>query len=280
MAIFRDILTNFAMQHQPKHLNNMTKNERHSAIMNLLMKNGSIAVTELSDALKVSSVTIRKDLTELEKQKKLYRNHGKAMLIDPYMSNRSVNEKEKLFINEKQAIARLGASIVNDKESSIIASGSSVTALARELVTKDQLTVISASMTVSEILCQNDKFDIIQLGGFLRHSSLTVVGKYAEMCLADFACSKLFLGVDGIDIDFGLTTTNLMEAQLNRVMMNAAAKTIVLADSSKFGKRGFSRICGIEDVDHIITDRNIPDAYAKHITDMGIRLTIADVDSI
>lgn len=280
MAIFRDILTNFAMQHQPKHLNNMTKNERHSAIMNLLMKNGSIAVTELSDALKVSSVTIRKDLTELEKQKKLYRNHGKAMLIDPYMSNRSVNEKEKLFINEKQAIARLGASIVNDKESIIIASGSSVTALARELVTKDQLTVISASMTVSEILCQNDKFDIIQLGGFLRHSSLTVVGKYAEMCLADFACSKLFLGVDGIDIDFGLTTTNLMEAQLNRVMMNAAAKTIVLADSSKFGKRGFSRICGIEDVDHIITDRNIPDAYAKHITDMGIRLTIADVDSI
>ena len=280
MAIFRDILTNFAMQHQPKHLNNMTKNERHSAIMNLLMKNGSIAVTELSDALKVSSVTIRKDLTELEKQKKLYRNHGKAMLIDPYMSNRSVNEKEKLFINEKQAIARLGASIVNDKESIIIASGSSVTALARELVTKDQLTVISASMTVSEILCQNDKFDIIQLGGFLRHSSLTVVGKYAEMCLADFACSKSFLGVDGIDIDFGLTTTNLMEAQLNRVMMNAAAKTIVLADSSKFGKRGFSRICVIEDVDHIITDRNIPESYAKHITDMGIRLTIADVDSI
>ena len=136
----------------------MTKNERHSAIINFLIKNGSIAVTELSDALKVSSVTIRKDLTELEKQKKLYRNHGKAMLIDPYMSNRSVNEKEKLFINEKQAIARLGAGIVNEKESIIIASGSSVSALARELVAKNQLTVISASMTVSEILCQNDKF--------------------------------------------------------------------------------------------------------------------------
>lgn len=253
----------------------MTKNERHSAIINFLIKNGSIAVTELSDALKVSSVTIRKDLTELEKQKKLYRNHGKAMLIDPYMSNRSVNEKEKLFINEKQAIARLGAGIVNNKESIIIASGSSVSALARELVAKNQLTVISASMTVSEILCQNDKFDIIQLGGFLRHSSLTVVGKYAEMCLADFACSKLFMGVDGIDFDFGLTTTNLMEAQLNRVMMKAAAKTIILADSSKFGKRGFSRICNIEDVDHIITDENIPDKYAKHIIESGVQLTIA-----
>lgn len=258
----------------------MTKEERHLAILDMLMKNGAIPVTDLSDSLNVSSVTIRKDLTELEKKKKLYRNHGKAMLIDPYMRNRSIDEKEKLFIDEKRAIAKVASNIVNEKESIIIASGTSVSALARELKNKEQLTVISASMTVSEILSQNDKFDIIQLGGFLRHSSLTVVGKYAEMCLNDFACSKLFLGVDGIDFDFGMTTTNLMEAQLNRVMMKAAAKTIILADSSKFGKRGFSRICGFEDVDHIITDQNIPDKYAKHILDMGIQLSIASTTGI
>lgn len=253
----------------------MTKEERHLAILDLLMKNSTIPVTELSEYLNVSSVTIRKDLTELERKKKLYRNHGKAMLIDPYMSNRSINEKEKLYIDEKRAIGKLGANLVNEKESIIIASGTSVTALAREIQIKEQLTVISASMPVSEILSQNKNIDIIQLGGLLRHSSLTVVGKYAESCIEDFACSKLFLGVDGIDLDFGLTTTNLMEAQLNRVMIKAAAKTIVLADSSKFGKRGFSRICGIEDVDHIITDQNVSDAFAKHIKEMGIELSIA-----
>lgn len=244
------------------------------------MKNGAISVTDLSEHLNVSSVTIRKDLTELENNKKLYRNHGKAMLIDPYMSNRSINEKEKLFIEEKRVIAKEASKLINEKESIIIASGTSVSALAREIKSKEQLTVISASMTVSEILSQNESFDIIQLGGFLRHSSLTVVGKYAEMCLNDFACSKLFMGVDGIDLDFGLTTTNLMEAQLNRVMMKAAAKTIILADASKFGKRGFSRICNIEDVDHIITDENISDKYAKHIINSGVQLTIATTKGV
>ena len=118
--------------------------------------------------------------------------------------------------------------------------------------------------------------DIIQLGGLLRHSSLSVVGKYAESALSDFSCSKLFIGVDGIDLDFGITTTDLMEASLNRVMIQTAQKTIVLADSSKFGRRGFSKICDMEDVDHIITDLKISKATANRIEELGIDLTIVE----
>ena len=94
--------------------------------------------------------------------------------------------------------------------------------------------------------------------------------------MADFSCSKLFIGVDGIDLDFGITTTNMMEASLNRVMMQTAQKTIVLADSSKFGRRGFSKIADMEDIDHIITDSKIPPSTALRIEEMGIELTIAD----
>jgi DeoR family transcriptional regulator of aga operon len=97
---------------------------------------------------------------------------------------------------------------------------------------------------------------------------------YAEKVLDDFSCSKLFLGVDGIDIEFGLTTTNVMEAQLNRKMIAASQKTIVLADSSKFGKRGFGRICGLEDVEQIVTDRGISDHMCKSLKGMGIEVTI------
>ena len=92
-------------------------------------------------------------------------------------------------------------------------------ALARSIVPADELTVITASMEVSNILASEKNIYIIQLGGILRHSSLSVVGKYAENILADFSCSKLFIGVDGIDLDFGITTTNMMEASLNRVMI-------------------------------------------------------------
>lgn len=254
----------------------MTKEERQSIILELLIQHNSILVTDLATHLNVSSVTIRKDLTDLEREKKLYRNHGKAILIDPYIDNRNVSEKEKLYVEEKRLIGMKAASLIAPKDSILIASGTTMHALARSIVPVDELTVITASMEVSNILASEKNIYIIQLGGILRHSSLSVVGKYAENILADFSCSKLFIGVDGIDLDFGITTTNMMEASLNRVMMQTAQKTIVLADSSKFGRRGFSKISDMEDVDHIITDSRIPPSTALRLEEMGIELTIVD----
>lgn len=254
----------------------MTKEERQSIILELLIQHNSILVTDLATHLNVSSVTIRKDLTDLEREKKLNRNHGKAILIDPYIDNRNVSEKEKLYVEEKRLIGMKAASLITPKDSILIASGTTMHALARSIVPVDELTVIAASMEVSNILASEKNIYIIQLGGILRHSSLSVVGKYAENILADFSCSKLFIGVDGIDLDFGITTTNMMEASLNRVMMQTAQKTIVLADSSKFGRRGFSKIADMEDVDHIITDSHIPPSTALRLEEMGIEVTIAD----
>ena len=254
----------------------MTKEERHSAILNRLLQKESILVTELADTLTVSSVTIRKDLTELEKEQRLYRNHGKAILMSPYAPNRTISEKEKYHTDEKQLIGVYGAQFIEPSDSIIIASGTSVHALARNIAPDLQFTAITASLKVSEILSSNKNASIIQLGGSLRHSSLSVVGNNAEEFLSNFACSKLFLGVDGIDLEFGITTTDMQEASLNRVMMRAAQKTIVLADSSKFGKRGFSKISNMEDVDHIITDAYVSPAIVKQIEDMGIALTIAE----
>ena len=140
-----------------------------------------------------------------------------------------------------------------------------------------RLTVISASLKVSELLGANEAIDLIQLGGTLRTSSLSVVGKYAENALQGFSCSKLFIGVDGIDLDFGITTTDMRESDLNRAMMRTAQKTIVLADSSKFRRRGFSKIADIEDIDVIITDSNIPDKIAQAIEDRGIEIKVVNV---
>ncbi len=242
----------------------------------MLMQHSSLLVTDLAEQLNVSSVTIRKDLTELERAKKLYRNHGKAILIDPYSENRNISDKEKLCVDEKRAIGSYAAGLVTPKDSILIASGTTMHALARSISSPEKLTVITASLEVANILSTNKDIDIIQLGGLLRHSSLSVVGKYAESALSDFSCSKLFIGVDGIDLDFGITTTDLMEASLNRVMIQTAQKTIVLADSSKFGRRGFSKICDMEDVDHIITDSKISKATANRIEELGIDLTIVE----
>lgn len=253
----------------------MTKEERHELILETLIKHESVQVSDLSTLLEVSTVTIRKDLTELEKENKLYRSHGKAILINPYINNRSVNEKEKLATEEKNIIGKAAAAMITKDDSIIIASGTTVHALARNIRPIHKLTVISASLQVSEILANNEAIEIIQLGGTLRHSSNSVVGKYAEGILSSFCCSKLFLGVDGIDLEFGITTTDVREADLNKEMMLIAQKSIVLADSSKFRRRGFSKIANIEEVDIIITDSGIPDSIARRIEEMGIELIIA-----
>jgi len=253
----------------------MTKEERHTYILEQLMKQSSVQVSELAELLNVSSVTIRKDLTELEKNGRLYRSHGKAILINPFANNRSVNEKESLNAEEKQLIGMEAAQLVVPNDSILLASGTTIHALARNLRPADKLTVVSASLQATEFLAENENIDIIQIGGNVRHSSLSVVGQYSEMILRSCSFSKLFLGVDGIDLEFGISPTDMREAELNREMIHTAQKTIVLADSSKFGRRGFARICGMDDVDMIITDAHVSPTIAAAIEELGIDLVIA-----
>ena len=188
----------------------------------------------------------------------------------------NVNEKEKKNVAEKRAIGAKAASLVAQDDSIIIASGTTMAFLAREIKPVGHLTVITAAVPVTSILSQDANVDVIQLGGITRSSSVSVVGPFAEQMLGNFNCSKLFVGVDGIDLEFGLTTTNMLEAALNRVMMNAAQKVIVLADSSKFGRRGFSKICDLEAVDRIITDNGIQPLYLDRLRERGIEVIVVD----
>ena len=247
----------------------MTKEERQNTILDYLFKAGSVQVCDLATTLAVSSVTIRKDLTELEKEGKLYRSHGRAILINPFTNNRSVNEKEKFYAEEKNLIGTEAARLITPNDSTIHA-------FARCIHPVGKLTVVSASLQATETLAMMDDVDIVQLGGVVRHSSLSVVGKYSEDILKGCSFSKLYLGVDGIDFDFGISTTDLREAELNRQMMLTAQKTIVLADSSKFGRRGFAKIANLEDIDVIITDSQVSPAVVRRLEELGIELIIAE----
>ena len=210
----------------------------------------------------------------MEDKNLLFRTHGGGTISNPYTVDRPVNEKEKIRSEDKMEIGVAGAKLIEPNDCIIIASGTTVLSLARNVKPVGQLTVITAALNVATELNRLPEVEVLLLGGLLRKSSSSVTGSYAEKILEDFSCSKLFLGVDGIDIEFGLTTTNVLEAQLNRKMIAASQKTIVLADSSKFGKRGFGRICGLEDVEQIITDRGISDHMVETLKGMGIEVTI------
>jgi len=253
----------------------MTISERHGKILKKLKDSGKVSVQNLSDELYVSEVTIRKDLRILEDKNLLFRTHGGATQSNPYTSDRHVEVKAKIQAEEKTAIAKEAVKLIGDNDSIILASGTTILALAREINPKNSLNIITSALNVSLELAGREHVEITQLGGQLRPSSSSVVGKYSEQFLDNITCGILFLGVDGIDLEFGITTTNLLEASLNQCCIDVAQYTVVLADSTKFGKRGFSRISNLDQIQHIITDEGVVPETVRKLEERGVKVTVA-----
>ncbi len=182
--------------------------KRHKYILEQLKEDGYVKVLDLSEKLGVSEVTIRKDLKFLESKKMLYRNHGSASSLSSIISDKHIDVKEKLNMDEKSSIAKAASKLLEPNDKIIIASGTTLLAFANEINASEGITVITSSVKVSLSLCYNPNIEIIQLGGIMRKNSVSVIGHYAENILESLSCNKLFLGVDGIDLDYGLTTSD------------------------------------------------------------------------
>ncbi|MEG0925833.1 DeoR/GlpR family DNA-binding transcription regulator [Chryseobacterium sp.] len=245
---------------------------RHDEILKELDEKGHVLVQDLCEKLNVSSVTIRKDLNFLESIGLLFRNHGGASKQLRYAYEKNVVEKESINVEAKQAIAKAALSLIQENDCIILASGTTMHYLARMLVNFGPLTVLTSSLRVAIELCNNPNINIIQLGGEVRKSSTSIVGSISEVILRQFSCNKLFLGVDGIDVDFGISTSNAAEAHLNQVMMECADQTIILADSSKLNKKGFGKIALLDQVDYLITDDGISAEEHTRLEEVGVNV--------
>ena len=250
--------------------------ERHKYIKEQLSKNGFVRVLDVAEHLGVTGATIRKDLRILEAQGVLYRTHGSASPVKPHVMDLSIGEKSTQHVSEKQAIARAAQTLIMPDDAIILASGSTVTAFAEVLKPDGSINVVTPSLGIAVLLNERDAVKVMVLGGEMYKNSLSVRGGYAEQGLINVSCSKLFIGCDGIDLASGVTCSNIPESRLTNAMMAAASQAVVLADSSKFGRRGFGKIGNVEDVDIIITDSGIPDSFKNKIEDAGVQVIIAD----
>ena len=252
----------------------MNNVERHQYIIKQINQNGHVSVLDLCEELSVSSVTIRKDLQFLEDTGLVYRTHGGATRQNPYQTDRPVIEKEKIHEDEKISIAKAASRLVMANDSIIIGSGTTTQFLAREIVPQGNLTVVTSALNVTLELLKHQNVEVIQLGGSVRRTSSSVTGQYANNILDHFFCSKLFLGVDGIDMDYGISTTNAQEAMLNQKMISVAQQVIVLADSSKFGRKSFGKIVDFSQIDIVISN-DIPPAFQELFDSLGIETILA-----
>ena len=249
--------------------------ERHKYILEKLEKFGFIRITDVAEELGVTKVTVRKDVKILESKGLLFKVHGSARLANPHIADRDLMTKSTLNREAKSRIAERAAQMIEDGDSIMISAGSTAYALAeaiRNLNPAPSINVVTPFVKVSALLNEVDNIQVEQLGGKVYKKSFATRGETASASLGDMVCSKFFVGVDGFDPDFGITTSTIEEALLSRKMMAAASKAIVIADSSKFGHHGFGRITAIDGVDVVITDTDISPEMVKIIEEAGIEL--------
>lgn len=246
-------------------------NERQNAILKILDWNEQTSVIDLSDRLKVSTVTIRQDLNFLESQGLLKRVHGGAVLRDADdLSNRLGTNYEK-----KLRIARRLADYVSEGETILIESGSVNALLARELVNKKRVTIITTNVYIARQFRKNEQANIIILGGIYQHESESLVGKITKLCIDQVNFDKAFIGIDGYTANAGFTLRDLFRAEVSSHIIKKSGDVFIVTDSSKFGKTELTNICYCNDIQHIATDNDLDIQYQDEFKKAGINLILA-----
>ncbi|KXF80240.1 transcriptional repressor AgaR [Enterovibrio coralii] len=257
----------------------MSTVERREQIVELARMNNTVKVEDLSLRFNVSTVTIRNDLNYLEKKGCIVRCYGGAMVNRHFAFDQPVQDKGRMFADIKSRIAAKAAELVRDGDAIILDSGSTTAKITRHLAEKNGLVVMTNSLNIAYDLASYDNIEVMVAGGTLRRQSFSLHGPAGEQLLKHYRFDKLFLGVDGFDLNAGITTPNEGEAHINRVMCDVAREVIAVTDASKFGRKSFCMIRHAGGIDKLITDSRIPNEYVQALTTMGVDVIIADQDN-
>lgn len=251
--------------------------ERQNRILEIVDERGVIRVNELSRLFDVSVMTIRRDLMTLEEHGLLRRSHGGAVSRRRFQSEPYFDQKDKRNRQEKEAIGQLAATLVEAGETILVNSGSTTLELLRHLPNIELRVVTSNAGAVSAL--SSSGIECIVLGGVYRKRSNSFVGGFAMQTLENVYGSKAFIGVDGLDLEAGLTTPHHQEAEIARKMIRRTrGEVIVLADSSKIGGVSPFVSTALDEVDIVITDQGILDEYRTALEERGISVLLVDTD--
>ena len=249
----------------------MFTEERQIKILELLREQSSIKVNELTNIFKVSESTIRRDLQEMDEKRMLNRTHGGAVSVEKTFFEPSFKEKEDKRYIEKLYIGKTAASMIEDGDTIILDSGTTTLEIAKCIKAKN-VTIITNSIDIASELSNRNDIELIVTGGAFRIATRALVGPISEGILKNFKVDKSFIGANGISIEDGITTPNILEAHIKRQMMKSASKVIIVADSSKFNQVSFAVISPVSEVDLIVTNSDLNENIVKEYKDIGIEI--------
>lgn len=251
--------------------------ERQERILQLMIHDNVVGVSDLARRLGVSPPTIRRDLKSLQQRGLLHRTHGGATPIDHslYASlplDSSYEEQVRRHANAKRRIGLAAASLVEDRDTVALTPGTTTAQVARSIHLRQGVTMIVTSVNVAMELSNRQDLTVFVPGGFMRPSWFSLIGPATIRAIRDFYTDKVFIGVNGIHAAKGLTSGNPDEAAVNRVLIEQAKRRIVVADHTKLGAVFQAAICPTAEVDTIITDSDAADDAIAPFEAMGIEV--------
>jgi DeoR/GlpR family transcriptional regulator of sugar metabolism len=247
---------------------NSSFTERKAVILEILMEESSVSVSDLSNRLKVTQVTARADLATLEKEGLLVHTHGGAHLGH----HPKIFERMQTGSVYKEKIAKAAADLIKNGDTVIITSGTTTALIAKYLLGKRDIHIVTNNTLLLTNVRNNPQVRVTLIGGEFRPEDEGLVGPMALAALDQFHVSRAFIGIDGASLKQGFTAHTLESAVLVHKMAEQADQVVAIAHSGKFGKHGFARILPFGDVDVLVTDRELTKEFETELTSAGVRV--------
>ena len=252
----------------------MLTQERYQSILSMVNEKNAVTVSELAELLEISESTVRRDLTALDELGKLKKVFGGATAITKtegvYEDN--VSLREHLMSAEKTEIAKYSATLINNTDFVFIDSGTTTFFIAQALSHHENLTIITNDLYIAYQTPLHPSSTLIVTGGTRRQGRQELVGTVTENFIRDTHVDIAFIGVDGIDLTGGATNANFAEVGVKRLMLEAAARGVIVADHSKFGRIALARICDIKEASLILTDTGIDGDMLTRLKKLGVQM--------
>ncbi|MFB6469115.1 DeoR/GlpR family DNA-binding transcription regulator [Cytobacillus sp. Hz8] len=248
--------------------------KRKKEILERLLEEEKLYVPDLAETLNVSTETIRRDLDRLEKEGKLKKVYGGAVLASNNPLEPPFDQKSFINSSEKQAIGRMAASTIEDGDIIMIGNGTTALEIIHHLSEKRDLTLITHSAPALLLAMEIFRGRIIFIGGEIDTQQKSSVGPLAELTLKKIKANKAFISAGGVSLTEGITDYDLQEAHMSHLLANRSDELIVLADHTKMGEATFANICPIEDVSTIVTDWNCPEIWLEHLREKNVKVLV------
>lgn len=249
--------------------------ERLQVIRQTLIEDGSVRVASLAEALQVSEVTVRGDLSQLEREGFLKRTYGGAVIARGTRFERPFAEQQEKRAVEKRRIGAAAAAMVEDGDTIILDVGTTTTEIARHLPMDHNLVIVTNGLNIASELERYSNATVMVTGGTLRPMQHSLVNPYGTHLLTQVHADKLFLGCNGVCTKYGVTNSNLAEAEIKKAMIAAAKLVILIADSTKIGTVAVARVCALQDVDCLVTDTEADPVEIQRLRDTGVSVVVA-----